>query len=833
MYKVWKFGGTSVGKFETLAKIVQKVKAESTTGEHAVVVSAMMHTTDHLLDALGQAAAGDFRAADRQVSKVGDVASSVAARVLKKTCAEDVRKTEVAEMTVEIGRYLEELRRLLYGISLLKEASDQVRDLVLSFGERMSARIVARLLSAVGVPSLYVDSRDWLVTDATFSRARVKWEATEARVKARAEQWSKVVSVHTGYIGATESGQTTTLGRNGSDYTAVLLGRALGAELVIISTDVQGVMTADPGLVEEAIPIPHLSYMEALELANFGSRMFHSKTMIPLIESGLPLLIQSTLDGAGGGTLIDREGDDDENTPVSVTSLENQSLVNVEWRSLYQQTRLGLRVLDALHQAGVTVWFATESAHGQALSFLVPRDEEARAVETVTESLEDLAEKGELSPIAVQSPVTLITLVAGAMGRRPNVVGRFTHTLGRQGVLLRAVGQGASARSVSVVIDAADTALAVRAAHDAFNFAEQEIHLLLVGHGVVGTELVHQIRSQAATLAAEHGVSVRVAGVLTRHKVLFERSGIDLENFEKDWESAPAPDGRGMQAYLDALAPQPVPVVVDCTASDELGSSYLDVLRRGIHIVGANKLPLVGELESYRELMAAVRKSHRSYHYETTVGAGLPVIETLKNLIRTGDHVRRIEGFFSGSLAFIIGRISSGMLLSEAVGEAHSSGYTEPRPQEDLGGLDVARKALILARELGMEVELENIELEPFVPPEFLDDCPPGDLVKRLEDLDSEYRDRVDRARERGKILSYLASIERGNGKPTIRVGLDEVDAGSPSATAAKGSAFVAFYTERYGEEPLLVQGAGAGGGVTAAGVLADILRVSLELRGR
>ncbi len=664
--------------------------------------------------------------------------------------------------------------------------------------------------------------------------ATVDIEATRARLLPLAAGWGDTLPVVTGFIGRSKGGRVTTLGRNGSDYTATVLGQTLGAREVTVWTDVPGVMTADPLLVAEAYSVPHLSYHEALELAHFGTRMFHPRTFLPLLESGAELHIRNTVDPTAVGTRIDGAGNADPRRPTCVTSLEHLALLGVESRRSALPEPIAARVLEVLERAQVTVWMATQAAHGRSVALVVPEAEASRAHSALRQMLASELSRQEVELRPVQSPVSLLTLVAEAMGHRPNVAGRFFAALGNVGVNVRAIAQGASSRSISCVVDGADTTLAVRTVHAAFNLAGTETSVLLLGRGTVGGRLLAQLEANGPALLERHHVALRLVGMVDRHHRLWEPQGLHPGKLPP--RAPPSSPGRtpDVLPLLDGLARLPVPILVDCTAADGMERLYREAFRRGIHVVAANKKPLALPFAEREQLLEEARGHHRAYLYETTVGASLPVIETLKNLVRTGDRVERIDGSLSGTLGFLSHAVTGGEPLSQAVRTARDRGYTEPHPRDDLSGLDVARKALILARELGLQVELDDVAVEPFIPREALAEDDPEAFLRSLSSLDAAFADGINRYRAAGKVLRYLVQIvpDAPDGRQ-VRVGPVAVEADHP-ATGLKGAeALVAFTTERYREYPLIVRGAGAGGDVTAAGVLADVLRLAQDVRGR
>jgi aspartokinase/homoserine dehydrogenase 1 len=594
-------------------------------------------------------------------------------------------------------------------------------------------------------------------------------------------------------------------------------------------------MTADPALVREAGPVDRLSYDEALELAYFGTRMFHPRTIIPLRESGAALVIRSTTQPEAPGTRIDATGNPDPNRPTCVTSLERLALIGVQSRRTGLSKPVGGRIIAALGEAGVRVWMTTESTLGQSFSVVIPEPDQQTAERSISEALAPEIQSGDLRVEPILAPVTMVTLVGENMGRRPNVAGRFLNAIGSAGINVRALAQGASARSISAVVDADQTATAVRIVHGAFNLSHTEISVLLLGKGVVGGSLLKQIDQQNRTLGREHDVQIRLIGVGSSGGVLFDEHGIATAKAVELQKSAIA-EGRAAKdviPLLGRLARLPNPVLVDCSAAPGMEQIYLAAFDHGVNVVSANKQPLALPQVQRDELLGRARRHYRAYHYETTVGAALPVIETLKNLVRTGDHVITIEGAFSGTLGYLCDQLAHGTALSAAVRRARELGFTEPHPRDDLSGLDVARKAVILARELGLRIDLTDVELKPFVPEQFLEQDDPEKFMTSLQSLDAEVAERVAASKAQGRLPRYLARITPGATGAKVTVGPVEVDAAHPAAALRGAEAFVAFHTERYKEYPMVVRGAGAGGAVTAAGVLADILRLAQNIRGR
>lgn len=835
-YRVMKFGGSSVGNPRSLSKIINTISVERERGSLAVVVSAMGDTTDWLIEAMDHAAAGSLSEAEKIVDRIGDLATSTALMILREVDSSDKALAAISQISGTVRELLAPLRQILLGVSLLRERTAQSLDLVMSFGERLSATVITALLQAHGLHAIYLDARTWTVTDRTFGQAKVDRDASQQRLDLLKAQWpAGVIPVCTGFLGSSPEGLTTTLGRNGSDYTATLLASALGASEVIISTDVAGVMTADPRIVQDAYPVPSLTYLEALELANYGAKMFHPRTMLPLLMSEIPMRIRNTMIPDDPGTVIQMGKETVAGGPLCVTSLERLALLDVRWRQLDQQVHMTSRVLGALERAQITVWMATQAAHGQAVAVAVPLAQLDQARQALEDELTAEITRRELEPVSHVAPVTLLSLVAERMQESTNVAGRFFHTLGAVGVTVLAMGQGQSSRSISCVIPEADTEEAVRTVHAAFNFAHQEVSLLLMGKGVVGQQLLDQLLSQRELLRADHDINLRLVGLADSQHIYFDAQGLTLDP-ETMLPTASTPTENSSTnriELLERLRRMPTPILIDCTSADDMDLLYREAFIRHVHVVAANKKPLTVSMDRREALMAAARTHSRSYLYETTVGASLPVIDTLKNLVRTGDKVVRIEGSFSGTLGYLTNEVMAGVALSAAVRRARALGYTEPMPQDDLSGLDVARKALILARELGLELELDDFVVEPLVPQHLLDAPSLEEFFAALEAYDEEFSAKIEDMKSKGQSLRYLAIIDPGQGKPRVSVGPVSIPSSHPATHLRGSEAFVAFTTQRYQDYPLIVQGAGAGGAVTAAGVLADVLRIAQQLRGR
>jgi bifunctional aspartokinase / homoserine dehydrogenase 1 len=820
-WSVSKFGGTSLTRIPVVLERLAEAQRASPV---AVVVSAIGDTTDWLLKAAQFAADGELHAANEQIQRVASLAREVSAPHLSPEL--------LSTLTQAVAQLLQPVEGLLKGMALIRECTPHSRDAVLTVGELISAQVLTIHLQSAGIKAILVDARELLVTDENAGQANVLFADTKRHILKAASNWVDVIPVVTGFIGRSKSGRFTTLGRNGSDYTATVLAAALGAKQVTIWTDVPGVFTADPSLVPEAYPVKALTYFEALELAQFGTRMFHAHTMLPLIESNIALTIRSTREPHEPGTRIDSIGHVAEDQPTCVTSLENLSLLQVDSRSEMLPPGFFGLYLEELGRSGIRVWMANQTGLGVSASVVVSQHDlaPARAL------LEKRAPASDVFVGPTLENVTLITLVAERMGQQPNVAGNFFQALGNVGVKVLALAQGASQRSISCVVQASDTVTAVRSVHSAFNFAETELHLALLGHGTVGRELLLQIEQQTEVLREQHGIRLKLVGLFDSEHSVFSNAGLQPSVAAR--QLAEGSHHESIEALLPQLSRLPAPVLIDCTAAPHMESLYAQAFAQGINVVGANKKPLTTEFKVRQHLLAQARQYSRSYLYETTCGASLPIIETLKNLVRTGDTIYSIEGSLSGTLGFLCDALMKGLPFSKAVREAKAKGLTEPHPGDDLSGLDVARKALILARELPGSspqsgLELAHISREPFIPAEALAITSIEKFMGSLETLDESFERRIETLRKQNKVLRYLARIEASPTGLRVNVGALGVDATHPAASLQGEEAFVAFTTHRYSTYPLVVRGAGAGGAVTAAGVLADVLRLAQNLKGR
>jgi len=805
--RVLKFGGTSVGDPSRIEGVVGIVGTARSEARVVVVVSAMSGVTKTLTEAAAAAAVADpaYRALLAEVVERH-----------RKAVRELAAPTEVDAVLDAIGALERDLHELLHGASLVRECTVRTLDSILARGELTSSILVAAALRRAGVPALPCDARRIVVTDARFGNAAVDYDASRERARAQLAD-PPPVQVVTGFIGATPAGETTTLGRGGSDYTASLLGALLGAERVEIWTDVDGVMSADPRLVPRAFSIPSLSYDELLELSHFGAKVVYAPSVRPVREHGVPLLIRNTLHPDFAGTLVSTEATRDEERPVrGISSIPQVALVRLEGDGMVGVPGIAERLFRALARGEVSVILISQASSEHSICFAIEASALERARREVQEEFRLERRAGLVDDLVVEPDCTIIAAVGAAMRDTPGVAGRLFSILGRRGINVRAIAQGSSELNVSLVVARTDAGDALRALHDGVvaPAGRGTAHLWVAGVGGVGGTLLRHL-SQAGR------PELQLAGVATSRRFLVRAAGLSPEEAPAELERHGAEGGGAALAAAARADEATLRIFVDCTTSEEMVADYPGLLEAGVHVVAANKRAFSGPLSQYRAVRA--HRSARTY-LETTVGAGLPLLHTVEALRSTGDRIRTLEGALSGTLAFLFDRVMEGKAFSEALTEARTRGYTEPDPREDLSGMDVARKLLILARELDRGLEADDVTVEPVLPGEGWDDLDVDAFLARVPSVDEHFATLRDRAAAAGRRLCYVASLEEG----WASVGLREVGSDHPCHQLRGTDNLVALTTHRY-PNPLVIRGAGAGRDVTAAGVMADILRCVAE----
>ena len=811
--QVFKFGGTSVGTPDRIRHVVGLVRSAADDCQRIVVVSALGGVTDKLLEAIQDATTrtGDYRAAvDYMRRRHRETVHAVA------------QASELPALDAELDSLWNDLANWLEGAFLLGECTDRIRDVILSVGERASAPIVASAFRAAGEAACAVDARTLIRTDASFGEAAVDFvESTQLITRAFREAPRDRVAVVTGYIAGTEDGQTTTLGRSGSDYTATIVGRALRAERVVIWTDVDGVLSADPQDVPEAFPLARLSYTEAAEMAYFGARVLHPRTMRPIQEARIPLFIKNALNPKAAGTLISSHSNKVDLRVKAISTIRSVAVIMIEGGGMIGVPGIAARVFVSLARCEVNVLMIAQASSEQSICLVVRNQDADKAVVTLTREFKAELARGDVSKIFSILSCAVVSAVGDHMRLHPGLSGRMFATLGRSRVNVLSIAQGAAETNISAVVRDDEVRRAVRALHEAFPLARLRAHVCLLGPGRLGSKLVELMGEQHENLLDSVRLNLRLVSVANSSRMIWNADGIPTDAALEQLKGGRAADLDWLVQQLGASRLERL-IVVDTTASAAVAARYPDILEMGVGIVTANKLANTRELPFYQHLQKIAYRREVAYRYETTIGAGLPVLSTLRDLIRSGDTVHKIEGIFSGTLAYVFSSLDQCEPFSEVVRRAHALGYTEPDPRDDLRGEDVARKLMLLAREMGGSVERGDIQVESLLPPGLEGESIPAFLDK-IAMMDGEWSVRVQAALRDKKRLRYVAQYDHGALKVSVRA----VRATSPFAQLSGRNNIIAFHTERYSGTPLMVQGPGAGLGVTAAGLLADLIKAA------
>lgn len=817
---VHKFGGTSMADAACIRRVAEILLAE-TAQRQAVVVSAMAKMTDALLGLV----------ADAEKSPAGvQPGLEALSHRYHGTVAELLPTDSAAAVLEPFNADIGDARNVLQAISVVRTAAQGSRDLISGYGELWSSRLLAAYLTErckddAERPIRWVDAREVIVIEHGDLGPAVLWEESGKHAAAKFGDMQRGIAVVTGFIAADRRGLFTTLGRNGSDFSASIIGALLDASDIIIWTDVDGVMSADPNRVPEAAIIHDLSYTEAMELAYFGAKVIHPQTMTPAILRSIPIYIKNTFSPAARGSRIGPGLAVGADQIKGITSVDDVALVNLEGTGMIGVPGTADRLFGALRSAGISVVLISQASSEHSICFAVP-GKHAGAVERVVRQAFVLElQQGQIQSVTVQRDCSIIAVVGDRMAGLPGVAAKFFGTLGNAGINVRAIAQGSSERNISAVIDKRETTRALRAAHSGFYLSAETISIGLIGPGNVGSTLLDQIAAQADRLRGQFGLDFRVRAIATsRHMHLSDR-GIDIAHWREALERNPQPlqwDELIRHVNADHL---PHAAMVDCTANQDVANRYAGWLEAGIHVVTPNKKAHSGALSYYDELQSARRRHNAHILYETTVGAALPVIGTLRDLIQTGDEIVSIEGILSGTLAYLFNVFDGSRPFSAIVREAREKGYTEPDPRDDLSGLDFARKLIILAREMDMRLELKDLQVESLVPTG-LDALSVEEFLDRLAEHDEAMRGRLAAATRDRKVLRFVGRLTRTDAS----VRLEALPSEHLFAHMNLTDNIVRYESRRYSANPLVIQGPGAGPAVTAAGVFADLLRLASYL---
>lgn len=808
--KVMKFGGTSVGSANSIL-IVKKI-IESAKEPVIVVVSALGGITDKLIHISKIAALGDsgyeseFREiVYRHVEMVKEVIPA--------------GEKQVA-LQMKIGELLNELKDIFQGIYLIRDLSPKTSDTIVSYGERLSSTILAQLIEGAS----WFDSRSFIKTEKKYSRHILDVELTNTLIKETFRNLPQI-SVVGGFIASDkESGEVSNLGRGGSDYTASVIAAALDASILEIWTDVDGFMTADPKVISTAYTISELSYVEAMELCNFGAKVIYPPTIYPVYHKNIPILIKNTFNPEGKGTVIIRKNGNPEGKAIKgISSIDNTSLITVQGLGMVGVIGVNYRIFRTLAKNGISVFLVSQASSENSTSIGVRNDDADLACEVLNEEFAKEIEMGEITEISAEKGLATIAIVGENMKHTPGIAGKLFGTLGRNGISVIACAQGASETNISFVVESRFLRKSLNVIHDSFFLSEyQVLNLFICGTRTVGGSLIEQIRCQRQKLMEENGLKLNVVGIANSRKALFNRDGIDLNSYKEDMAE------KGLDSTPQALHNEIIgmnifnSVFVDCTASFDVANLYKDFLQHNISVVAANKIAASSKYENYRELKQIARLRGVKFLFETNVGAGLPIINTINDLRNSGDKVLKIEAVLSGTLNFIFNTISAEIPFSRSVKMAQEEGYSEPDPRIDLSGKDVVRKLVILAREAGYRLEQEDVEEKLFIPDSFFEGTL-EEFWQRVPTLDADMEARRKVLESENKRWRFVAQLDHGKAS----VGLQEVGASHPFYDLEGSNNILLLTSERYKEYPMMIQGYGAGASVTAAGVFADIMSIA------
>jgi len=813
--KVIKFGGSSVASPERIRDVVSIILEAAKKERVVVVVSAFQGVTNQLLECAQLAERGNL--------EFQSIYKKIVARhttTLKVLHNGHPPKKIVAHMQL----LLSELHDALQGIYLLRHSSPRALDLTASFGERLSAVIISSFLQRTQ-SSCFVDSRKMVKTDDQFTRAIVQFDKTNRTIKSYFKKLftgssKRLIPVVTGFIGSTDDGLTTTIGRNGSDYSAAIFGAALDASVIEIWTDVDGILSADPRSVPAAFVVPHMSYEEAMELSYFGAKVLHASTIAPAVAKHIPLVIKNTMNRAAAGTRISHHVDRWEGVAKGITSVDDCTLLTLRGMSMVGVPGIAERLFRALASHGVNVILISQASSEHTICFAISTSDATAAKKAVHQEFH-FELQSKLTSLDEKPNQTIVAIVGDGMKGTPGVSGKVFQALGRNNVNISAIAQGASERNISFVIDEVQKLLALNVIHEAFFEPRKKLGVVLIGPGNIGGTLLKQIHQQQSYLHSE-GYDVRVCGIYDIGKAVFSSKGIDLKRWKELIEGSPKKIG--YPEFLRQIASLQLTngVVVDCTASSDIVDLYEDFVKLNMHIVTPNKKANVLPWARYKRLTELMKGRQKMFFYEANVGAGLPIISTLQDLIASGDQIVKIEGMFSGTLSHLFNHFDGSKPFSALVEDALKLGYTEPDPREDLSGNDVARKLLILARQIGLKMDMNNIKVESLVPQPLRSGTFSKEFFNRYAKYDNAMKRRLEAAQARGSVLRYVGVL-KGN---KASAGILEVPKNHMLASTKGSDNIIAFTTQRYSKTPLVVQGPGAGADVTAMGVFSDLLKL-------
>jgi len=814
--KVLKFGGSSVAKPERIESIAKILKDYYKRGEKfTVVFSAFGGVTDYLIKMSSEAAKG--------LESYNEHFQAFSKRHFDTVEALFENSYQEKKIIIrELSENHEILKNLLHGIYLVREASPRTMDYVLSFGERNSNFIISHYLRKEGINTNYLDARKIIKTDKSFSSAKVDLKLTFQNIQEYFTNHPEI-QIITGFIGSDKGGLTTTLGRGGSDFTAAIIAAGLNAESIEIWTDVDGVLTSDPRRVKSAFTIPALTYAEAMEMSHFGAKVIYPPTIQPAMSKGIPIYIKNTFNPSFIGTYISKESSANGHAVKGISSISEITLLTLQGSGLFGVPGIAARLFSSLARAGINIILITQGSSEHSISFAVNPKDTKDAQNKVDEEFEYEFNAGGIKKVKVEEDLSVIAIIGENMRNQPGISGRLFQALGKNGINCIAIAQGSSELNVSVVINKVDESKALNALHESFFLSDtKELHLFMVGVGLIGSTLLNQINNQNSYLKETSQLQIKVIGISNSRKMLFNESGINVETWKDDLLNSN--ETADISLFIEKMKSLNLSntIFVDNTANQVITSHYEKILDSSISISTPNKIATSSAFLQYQRLKYIAKKRGVQFLYETNVGAGLPVISTLTDLIKSGDRILKIEGVLSGSLSFIFNSFTEGKKFSSIVKEAKDLGFTEPDPRTDLNGIDVRRKLIILARESGLPLEQSDVKIQSILPEACQKAENVAKLFEELENADDYFEQLRSEAAANDKLLRFIAKLENGEAS----INLVAVDQTNPFHGLSGSDNMIVFTTDRYKERPLVIRGPGAGAEVTAAGVFAEIITI-------
>lgn len=811
--KIVKFGGSSVGSGQSIHKVLNILQNKYTSGEKFIVVSSAMVGVTNILTELAETASKgkDFKKGLIEIEQRHFA-------VIKEMIT--VKNQNPAFTQIKI--FINELEDLLQGVCSLRELSLQSKDLILSYGEKCSTFLLSQIAQQYFSESLYVDASTLIITDSNFGNARVHTSVTEHLLQEFYKKHSNQVLFFTGFIASNENNRITTLGRGGSDYTAAILAAALNAEEIELWSDVDGMLTADPRVVKKAFSLSELSYTEAMELSYFGAKVIYPPAMIPAFRKKIPIVLKNTFNPSFKGTRIEEHTHKNTYPIRGISSIDEISLINITGSGMIGKIGFSGKLFSLLARELINVILITQSSSEHSITFAIEPKDVQKAKQLFNSEFELELETNKLNPLVVEENLCVLAIVGENMKQTPGISGKLFQALGRNGINIHAIAQGSSEYNISVIIKRKNISKALNAVHDAF-FTQltKTLHVFSVGTGNIGSTLLRQIEAQSNFLRKNNGIEVKISGIANSRKMVIDEEGIDLTQWEERINGGETSD---METFIQKIKFLNLSncIFVDNTASPVTGTYYKELFESNVSVVTCNKIANSSSYKEYKDLKDTARRRGVDFFYETNVGAGLPIIRTLKDLMTSGDRIIRIEAIVSGTISYIFNHFIGDISFYEVVKKAHKLGYTEPDPREDLSGKDFMRKMMILARDAGYKMEENDIKLGAILPESCMNASSIDEFYEELKKSDSYFNELKEKAEMENKVLRYIGKLE--NGKASVS--LELVDASHPFYNLTGSDNIISFTTERYKFNPLVIKGPGAGAEVTAAGVFADLINV-------